>query len=331
MGWSGSTCKVAPDPAEVQPNKAGLEELACANNNNSRAQPTKGQQSFSTGAKTRAQSTVDWESELKHMLANDHRLEAVTRAAPRAGGMVRCYVKRVKSFFGGPSSFQLHLESGDVFLLAAWRRNKSKVSSFVLSQDMEDSKKDPDRCLAKLKANFVGTEYMLWGKSKDKTVKKGYAAEQLCINFKGTALSVNGGPRSLLCSLPVPEAPAWKPVNLDGSNSLLSSSLDQARRKELPPCLERQVVMLGNKLPEWHSGVKAFVLDFHGRVKVASMKNFQLVTWDHHRDQKGTDLILSFGKIKEDVYALDFAFPLCAQGAFAIALASMDSKLCFMM
>ena len=105
------------------------------------------------------------------------------RPAPSVG-MIRCYIRRIKGFFGSHASFMLHLENEDVFLLAARRRKKSKTSSYVLSQDRDDLKRDTDNCLCKLKANFVGTEYMLWAKSEDRNVKKGYGTELCCINFK---------------------------------------------------------------------------------------------------------------------------------------------------
>ncbi len=59
------------------------------------------------------------------------------------------------------------------------------------------------------------------------------------------------------------------------------------------------------------------------------MKNFQLVSLDHNTDQRGNDLLLQFGKISDDLYALDFAYPLSIHTAFAIALASIDTKLCY--
>ena len=61
-----------------------------------------------------------WENELKHMIASRSRQEAVFKPAPKEG-LVKCYVKRVKNFFGTHASFQMHLENGDVFLLAARR------------------------------------------------------------------------------------------------------------------------------------------------------------------------------------------------------------------
>eukprot|EP00195_Chlamydomonas_chlamydogama_P011442 CAMPEP_0202901248 /NCGR_PEP_ID=MMETSP1392-20130828/14147_1 /ASSEMBLY_ACC=CAM_ASM_000868 /TAXON_ID=225041 /ORGANISM="Chlamydomonas chlamydogama, Strain SAG 11-48b" /LENGTH=473 /DNA_ID=CAMNT_0049587785 /DNA_START=24 /DNA_END=1445 /DNA_ORIENTATION=+ len=271
-------------------------------------------------------SVAAWETELKHMIASSNRDEAVHRPAP-SEGLVRCYVKRVKNFFGTHCSFQMHLDNGDVFLLAARRRKKSKVSSYVISQDLEDLKRDTDNCLAKLKANFVGTEYMLWGKSDDRKQKKGYAAEQLCINFKQTALSTSGGPRAMFVVLPLPDL-EWQPSSPDGTDSL-SNALEMARRKELPPYLEKNLAMLSTKPPEYDEALKAYTLDFKGRVKEASVKNFQLVHWDHNTDRKGADLVLQFGKIEEDLYALDFAYPLNVETAFSIALASIDTKLCY--
>eukprot|EP00197_Chlamydomonas_leiostraca_P007276 CAMPEP_0202868270 /NCGR_PEP_ID=MMETSP1391-20130828/10614_1 /ASSEMBLY_ACC=CAM_ASM_000867 /TAXON_ID=1034604 /ORGANISM="Chlamydomonas leiostraca, Strain SAG 11-49" /LENGTH=428 /DNA_ID=CAMNT_0049548413 /DNA_START=313 /DNA_END=1599 /DNA_ORIENTATION=- len=267
-----------------------------------------------------------WEAELKQLISSGRRNEAVSRVAP-SEGMVRCYVRRVKNFFGTHCSFQMHLENGDVFLLAARRRKKSKVSSYVISQDLEDLRRDTDNCLAKLKANFVGTEYSLWAKGGSGAVKKGYGSEQLCINFNPTAFTTKGGPRAMFVVVPIPGAD-WSPSDAAASESL-SNCLEMARRKELPPYLEKKLAMLSTKPPEYDESLKAFTLDFHGRVKEASVKNFQLVHWDHNTDRKGADIVLQFGKMEEDTYTLDFAYPLSVEAAFSIALASIDTKLCY--
>lgn len=59
-------------------------------------------------------------------------------------------------------------------------------------------------------------------------------------------------------------------------------------------------------------------LDFKGRVREVSPKNFQLVHWDHNRNQLGTDLVLLFGKKEHSEYALDFCYPMNALQAFAL-------------
>ena len=129
--------------------------------------------------------------------------------------------------------------------------------------------------------------------------------------------------------VPLPEV-GWQPSAPDGADSL-SNSLELAKRHEMPPYLERKVAVLATKAPEYDDSIKAYTLDFGGRVKEASVKNFQLVAWDAAADRRGGDLLLQFGKMGDDTYALDFAYPLSIHSAFAIALASIDTKLCYTM
>lgn len=100
----------------------------------------------------------NWEVGVKQMLAANRRQDALHVPAP-SGCLVRCYVRHVKSLLG-TSSFQLFLETGNVFLMAARRRKKSKTSSYVISQDQEDLKRDTDNCVAK-----VGGQEPLWNLS----------------------------------------------------------------------------------------------------------------------------------------------------------------------
>eukprot|EP00199_Chlamydomonas_sp_CCMP681_P000429 CAMPEP_0119106018 /NCGR_PEP_ID=MMETSP1180-20130426/3825_1 /TAXON_ID=3052 ORGANISM="Chlamydomonas cf sp, Strain CCMP681" /NCGR_SAMPLE_ID=MMETSP1180 /ASSEMBLY_ACC=CAM_ASM_000741 /LENGTH=479 /DNA_ID=CAMNT_0007091235 /DNA_START=42 /DNA_END=1481 /DNA_ORIENTATION=+ len=267
-----------------------------------------------------------YEAELLQLIAAGRREEAARRPGP-SGAMVRCYIKRVQSLFGMHSMFQMHMDSGDVFLLAARRRKKSKVSSYVVSLDLDDLHRDTNNCMAKLKANFVGTEYIMWGRNGEGTHsdKKGYAREDMCIKFKQTALTIKGGPRAMYLALPLPD---MVEAGQGGSDSL-SEALDAAKRRDLAPNLERKLALLATKAPEYDPVLKAYILEFQGRVKEASVKNFQLVAWDHNTDCTGGDVLLQFGKVEKETYALDFSYPLNAELAFAVALASIDTKLCY--
>ena len=51
-------------------------------------------------------------------------------------------------------------------------------------------------------------------------------------------------------------------------------------------------------------------LDFKGRVTKSSLKNCQLVHWDHNTDQLGSDLVFLFGKRGHEEFAMDFSYPL---------------------
>jgi hypothetical protein len=38
-------------------------------------------------------------------------------------------------------------------------------------------------------------------------------------------------------------------------------------------------------------------------------------------------IVMQFGRVAEDVFTMDFNYPLCALQAFGIAISSFDSKL----
>ena len=68
--------------------------------------------------------------------------------------------------------------------------------------------------------------------------------------------------------------------------------------------------------------VKAYIQNFGPRVDSASVKNFQLI--DSYDDQH---IYMQFGKIGDNKYNLDVAYPCSIFQAFAIALASLDFKI----
>lgn len=82
------------------------------------------------------------------------------------------------------------------------------------------------------------------------------------------------------------------------------------------------IIELHNKTPVWNDDTQSYVLNFHGRVTQASVKNFQIV-----HDSDSDYVVMQFGRISEDVFTMDYRYPLCALQAFAIALSSFDGKL----
>jgi hypothetical protein len=89
-----------------------------------------------------------------------------------------------------------------------------------------------------------------------------------------------------------------------------------------------------NKSPKWSESKRVlkiendtYILNFNGRVKKRSTKNFQL------KSEKGIitsnigdSIILQFGKINDTTFSLDFQMPLCPLQAFAICVSFLDSK-----
>ncbi|KAA3680949.1 uncharacterized protein DEA37_0011016 [Paragonimus westermani] len=79
---------------------------------------------------------------------------------------------------------------------------------------------------------------------------------------------------------------------------------------------------LHNKNPVWNEDTQSYVLNFYGRVTQASVKNFQIV-----HDADVNYVIMQFGRVAEDLFTMDYAYPMCALQAFGIALSSFDGKL----
>lgn len=85
------------------------------------------------------------------------------------------------------------------------------------------------------------------------------------------------------------------------------------------------LLALQNRPPWWNVELGAFVLNFGGRVSVASVKNFQLCDRTDH-----DHIMLQFGRIQgRHSFTMDFQHPLTAVQAFAIAISSLQSRISF--
>lgn len=84
----------------------------------------------------------------------------------------------------------------------------------------------------------------------------------------------------------------------------------------------RNVIKLVNKSPQWNRGLNSFALNFHGRVTLSSVKNFQII-----HETNPDYVVTQFGKVNKDLYTCDFSYPICALQAFGVALSSLDNKI----
>ena len=85
------------------------------------------------------------------------------------------------------------------------------------------------------------------------------------------------------------------------------------------------LMSLQNRPPWWNVELGAFVLNFGGRVSVASVKNFQLCDRNNHEN-----IMLQFGRIDgRHSFTMDFSYPLSPLQAFAISVSSLQSKISF--
>ncbi len=78
---------------------------------------------------------------------------------------VHCRIHRGKSSKMYPK-YQLVLESGTQFLMSARKRKKSKSSNYILSFDQEDTARFSANFAGKVRANFLGTEFVVFDKGQ---------------------------------------------------------------------------------------------------------------------------------------------------------------------
>ncbi|KAK3233178.1 hypothetical protein CYMTET_56512, partial [Cymbomonas tetramitiformis] len=186
---------------------------------------------------------------------------------------------------------------------------------YTFSIDPTDVSRTSGGYYGKLVANFTGTKYTLLDRGPKAgpgvTLETERRVLGACV-YEPTVSYASGGYRRMTALLPN----SYKGKDENGNPIL--EKWDEMQDL-------RNMHLLTTKIPsykkidgQWH-----YCYKWGGRVKVPSVKNFQLVL---QADQDA--VVLLFGKMGKNIYACDFTYPLSAHQAFAIALSSIDSKLC---
>ncbi|KAG1677075.1 hypothetical protein FOA52_001245 [Chlamydomonas sp. UWO 241] len=223
------------------------------------------------------------------------------QAGPKVGP-VQCYIVRDKGSAKMYPRYNLFLEDGKRFLLAARKRKKQTTSNYIISLDYEDLGRDSEKFFGKLRSNFVGTDFSVYDngdKSSDKRIALG------CVSYGYNVLGTRG-PRKVTACIPAIDAAGeslYRPR--DDSDTMLNRLKEDRGVNDL--------MVMFNKPPRWNEELNAYCLNFNGRVTEASVKNFQLVT-----EENQGYVILQFGKIGPNTFTMDYQFPMSALQAFGI-------------
>ncbi|XP_028264170.1 tubby protein [Parambassis ranga] len=246
------------------------------------------------------------------------------RPAPR-DVTIQCRVTRDKRGMekGFYPTYYLHMEKEDgkrVFLMAGRKRKKCKTSNYLISTDPTNLSRDTNCYIGKLRSNVLGTKFTVYdgGENPEKKpfIKECESVRQelAAICYETNVLGFKG-PRKMTVVIPGmlenDERVAIHPKN--DIETLLARHASGNTDK---------LVTLVNKSPSWNEQTQSYVLNFHGRVTQASVKNFQII----HPDNDDY-IVMQFGRVAEDVFSMDYSFPMCALQAFAITLSSFDGKL----
>lgn len=281
--------------------------------------------------------------------------------------LLQCYIKRNRSnqtYYLYLSLDQALNEDGK-FLLAARKLRRPTCTDYVISLNPDDMSKGSSTYIGKLRSNFLGTKFTAFDAqppSAGSRVMKSRSTR--LVNFKQVSpkvpagnypavhisyeLNVLGsrGPRRMQCVLDAIPASSIEPGGVAPTQTeFMSSTLDtfpsfsffrskSTRVENLesgrPMSAPKDgMLVLKNKSPRWHEQLQCWCLNFHGRVTVASVKNFQLVA-SPEQGIAGTEhenVILQFGKVGKDVFTMDYQYPISAFQSFAICLSSFDTRI----
>jgi tubby-related protein 1 len=202
------------------------------------------------------------------------------------GNSLECNIARYKS---GKKLYYNLLISNNIILTAEKRSN----CSYTIFKNS-----NVDDVLAVLNSNFLGIEFELTSNGK----------AFIGIKYELNVLGIKG-PRRMKIYLP---------SNHEGIK--INKNENVIKMFEA----NKEVNVYKNKMPIWsesniiYKEHQSHILDFKGRVRRMSVKNFQIMDDDN--------LILQFGRSDEDSYIMDFRYPFTPIQAFAISLSSIDKK-----
>lgn len=228
---------------------------------------------------------------------------------------VQCLIRRDRTSKIYPY-YHLMLESSQQLLLSALKVRMSRTSNYHFF-DMTRGVLEGSE-LTKKSGNYIGK---LRARSSDHKslvfVGRGAGREELAaLTFHRATLIdqyVHGAaPRRMRVVLPPIDNSSMKPIpnrpDDPGCRSLLDVITDGDYGRYF---------VFQTKDPVLENG--AFKLDFGGRVTLASVKNFQLVSEDDPEH-----VVCQFGKCGPDAFILDFQAPFNAAQAFAVALSQFN-------
>uniref|UniRef100_A0A3B5QVR7 Si:dkey-220f10.4 n=1 Tax=Xiphophorus maculatus TaxID=8083 RepID=A0A3B5QVR7_XIPMA len=281
-------------------------------------------ESVDTQKKSKQERKSNVENRVTSPMSMEDLENFAVRPAPR-DVTIQCRVTRDRRGMekGIYPTYYLHMEKEDgkrVFLMAGRKRKKCKTSNYLISIDPTNLTRDTNCYIGKLRSNVLGTKFTVYdgGENPEKKpfIKESESVRQelAAICYETNVLGFKG-PRKMTVIIP---------------GMLENDERVSIRPKnELETLLVRhsngntdKLVTLVNKSPSWNEQTQSYVLNFHGRVTQASVKNFQII----HPDNEDY-IVMQFGRVAEDVFSMDYSFPMCALQAFAITLSSFDGKL----
>ena len=265
----------------------------------------------------------------------DNMETLVTTPISLDAGIVRCYVKqRVKrqprNWWkpGGTYFYECYMQAPvnnvnnvpDRLMMTAHRALSRRMSSEYSINAVIGGNSECTKVIGQLCSNFIGTTFHLYDDGLDPAQKvvsdlTSLRHELGVVTYEANRASV--GPRKMKVGIPSVEEETSNVVSIIPTrpSEKLGARINESESDD--------IIFYHNREPEFREELGAYCLDFGGRVSMASVKNFQLVS----TSDPSTGNVLQFGRIGSDMFTVDFQWPLSPLQAFAISLSSCDTKL----
>jgi len=232
---------------------------------------------------------------------------------------VQCIILRKRDSLSSKlyPEYELISEQTRKPLLLAKKMNMNRTSNyhiFDLTRGQAGSKlsKKSGNYLGKLRArNMNRTEYVLVSQSAQKEELAAITFDRLSILSQ---LKEGSQPRKLTVIVPGLDAENIPIPNRVESGETSLADMMSLKQREI---VSKGHFIMGSKDPVYENG--NYRLNFHGRVSMPSVKNFQLVAPDDI-----DNILCQFGKVGEDKFHLDYKAPLNALQAFSFALCQFN-------
>ncbi|KAJ3357629.1 hypothetical protein GGF32_000921 [Allomyces javanicus] len=265
------------------------------------------------------------------------------------GHKVQCRIVRHRDGMDKMApGYEVFLEFGQqrFFVMSARKLKKRNGSTYgIYLAPLDQIQKSS--ALAKVRSNFLGTAFTITAPVRDAPRPRDGAVkpreELAAVLYEPNILGFKG-PRKMTILLPTMTKsgereriiPTQVRLRIDfGSLWLLVSLLTSVYLVRHPEYQESETLLgrmktgndpkllvLHNKAPQWNEDTHSYVLNFNGRVTVASVKNFQIV-----HDNDIDYIIMQFGRTEDGTFAMDCQYPVSPLQCLGMCLTSFDAKL----
>ena len=185
------------------------------------------------------------------------------------------------------------------------------TSNYRISSDSQDFNYSRNKIIGKVRSNEGKQIYNVYdnGYKPDLSSSDNSQTRQILATVR---IKTKKGPRTLEVYL---LKQGFRYSNLRGFNQKKEINLESLYSIEQN---RKNIIFLKTRQPQWVESKRYYFLNFRGRIREASIRNFIL------QDPKTSQEVLLFGKAANNVYNIDISYPLTPMLGFALVIPQLD-------